>query len=143
MPFDSCHCSCALRNQTPHVGDGARQSRGQSSQPASRGHGEPSGWFVALPAAERFGAGDCWGEDDPGWCELTLIARRFVWGDSRPDDADEIYSDTVDHRASRDGVLFLLRDWDIRYRPGERRLTEAVYDEAHLPVVGTAADLVE
>ena len=44
------------------------------------------------------------------------------------DDHDEIVSPSVDHRGRRDGVLFVLRGWDIRYRPGERRVTEAVFD---------------
>ncbi len=61
------------------------------------------------------------------------IARTFVWGDGRPDDHDEIVSLSVDHGARRDGVRFALRRWDIRYRPGERRVTEAVYDEVRRP----------
>jgi hypothetical protein len=61
------------------------------------------------------------------------IARTFVWDDGRPDDHDEIVSPAVDHRARHDGVQFELRHWDIRYRPGERRVTEAIYDEAQQP----------
>jgi hypothetical protein len=64
---------------------------------------------------------------------LMLIARTFVWGDGRPNDSDEILSRTVDHHVTHDGVLFVLRHWDIRYRPGERRVTKAVYDEVRPP----------
>ncbi len=64
------------------------------------------------------------------------IARTFVWRDGRPDDHDEVVSPSVDPSARRDGVPFALRRWEIRYRPGERRVTEAVYDEVRRP--GTA-----
>ena len=58
-----------------------------------------------------------------------LIARTFVWGEGRPDDGDEIRSLYVDHHVIHDGVDFQLGRWDIRYRPGERRVTEAVYEK--------------
>lgn len=58
-----------------------------------------------------------------------LIERRFVWGDGRPDEFDEIHADTIDRHLTRAGARFRLRTWDLRYRPGRRRLTEAVYDE--------------
>ncbi len=59
------------------------------------------------------------------------IARKFVWSDGRPDDHDEIVSASVDHRVTHEGVSFELHDWDIRYRAGKRRLTEAIYNEFH------------
>ena len=58
------------------------------------------------------------------------IVRTFVWSDERPDDTDEIRSLELEHHVRYHGVLFHLRTWDIRYPPGERRVTEAIYDEA-------------
>jgi len=58
------------------------------------------------------------------------IVRTFVWSDERPDDTDEIGSLELEHHVRYHGVLFHLRTWDIRYPPGERRVTEAIYDEA-------------
>jgi hypothetical protein len=63
------------------------------------------------------------------------MVRTFVWGDGRPDDSDEIRSTGIDRHVRYRGVLFQLRTWDIRYPPGERRVTEAVYDEAVDPEV--------
>ena len=62
-----------------------------------------------------------------------LIARTFVWGEGRPDDGDEIRSLYVDHHVIHDGVDFHLGRWDIRYRPGERRVTQAVYEKVRGP----------
>jgi hypothetical protein len=58
------------------------------------------------------------------------IVRTFVWNDERPDDTDEIRSTGIDHHVRYQGVLFELRTWDIRYPPGQPRLTEVIYDEA-------------
>ena len=58
------------------------------------------------------------------------MMRTFVWNDERPDDTDEIRSTGVDHHVRHHGVLFHLRTWDIRYAPGQRRVTEVIYDEA-------------
>ena len=58
------------------------------------------------------------------------ITRTFVWRNERPDDHDEIRSGRLDHHLLHDGVRFELRGWDIRYTPGEPRVTEATYDEA-------------
>ena len=58
------------------------------------------------------------------------IVRTFVWNDERPDDTDEIRSTGIEHHVRHQGVLFGLRSWDIRYPPGQRRVTEAIYDEA-------------
>jgi hypothetical protein len=57
------------------------------------------------------------------------IERRFVWKDGRPDGRDELRSETIAPRVRHDGVTFELRSWDIRYKPGRPRVTEAVYDE--------------
>lgn len=57
-----------------------------------------------------------------------LISQRFVWGDGRPDDVDEISSSNVDHQVTRGGVPFQLLRWEIRYLPGTRRVTEAIYE---------------
>ena len=57
------------------------------------------------------------------------IVRTFVWNDERPDDTDEIRATGVDHHVRHHGVLFQLRTWDIRYPPGQRRITEVIYDE--------------
>lgn len=62
-----------------------------------------------------------------------LITRTFVWGAGRPDDSDEISSPNVDHLVTHDGVDFQLGRWDVRYRPGERRVTEAVYEKVRRP----------
>ena len=58
------------------------------------------------------------------------IVRIFVWNDERPDDTEEIRSTGIDHHVRHHGVLFRLRTWEIRYPPGQRRVTEAIYDEA-------------
>jgi hypothetical protein len=58
------------------------------------------------------------------------MVRTFVWNDERPDDTDEIRATGIDHHVRYQGALFKLRTWDIRYPPGERRVTEAIYDEA-------------
>jgi len=64
------------------------------------------------------------------------IVRTFVWNDDeRPDDNDEIRSTGIDHHVRYHGVLFQLRTWDIRYPPGQRRVTEAIYDEARSETV--------
>ena len=57
------------------------------------------------------------------------IARHFTWSDERPDDRDEIRSVDIPPRVTHAGVLFALRTWDIRYPPGEERVTDAFYDE--------------
>lgn len=57
------------------------------------------------------------------------IVRTFVWRDGRADDRDEIRSPTIDHFVAHRGELFELRSWKIRYPPGERRVTEVLYDE--------------
>ena len=57
------------------------------------------------------------------------IARVFVWSDDRPDDHDEIRSIDIPPRVTHAGVLFELRTWDIRYAPGQERVTDAFYDE--------------
>jgi hypothetical protein len=57
------------------------------------------------------------------------IERTFIWRDERPDEHEELRADGVDHLVRRDGSLFTLRRWDVRYRPGQRRVTEAIYDE--------------
>ena len=59
------------------------------------------------------------------------IARRFVWNDGRPDDHDEVFAASVGHRVTHDGVRFALGRWDIRYPAGERRVTDAIYNEIH------------
>lgn len=64
-----------------------------------------------------------------GLTSEVRIKRTFVWRDGRPDDQDEILFYSVDHRVTHDGVPFALRRWDLRYRAGEQRVTEAVYDE--------------
>ena len=58
------------------------------------------------------------------------IAQVFVWKDDRPDDHVEIRSVDIPHHVTHDGTLFELRTWDIRYPPGQLRVTEAIYDEA-------------
>ena len=55
--------------------------------------------------------------------------RTFVWRDDRPDDRDELRSETVQHLVQHAGVTFELRSWDVRYAPGKPRVTEVVYDE--------------
>jgi len=58
------------------------------------------------------------------------IARVFVWRDEkRPVDRDEIRSLDIPHRVTHDGTHFELRNWDLRYPPGQERITDAVYDE--------------
>lgn len=57
------------------------------------------------------------------------IARIFVWSDDRPDDHDEIRSLDIPHHVTRDGAVFELRNWDIRYPQGQERITDAFYDE--------------
>jgi hypothetical protein len=48
------------------------------------------------------------------------ITRRFVWGDNRADEYEEILSPTVDRLVTRGGTPFYLRHWEIRYAPGSR-----------------------
>jgi hypothetical protein len=57
------------------------------------------------------------------------IARTFVWRDDRADEHDEILSGELTHRVFHEGSWFELRGWDVRYRSGAPRVTEAVYDE--------------
>jgi hypothetical protein len=56
--------------------------------------------------------------------------RTFVWRDDRVDDRDEIRSAQIAERVLHGGAWFDLRGWDIRYRSGAPRVTEAIYDEA-------------
>lgn len=57
------------------------------------------------------------------------LARVFVWSDDRPDDRDEIRSVVIAPHVTHAGTLFELRTWDIRYPPGQERVTDAFYDE--------------
>ena len=57
------------------------------------------------------------------------ISRHFTWSDERPDDVDEIRSIDIAPRVTHAGVPFALRTWDLRYPPGEERVTDAFYDE--------------
>lgn len=57
------------------------------------------------------------------------IARVFVWNDDRPDGHDEIRSVDIPRQVTHDGAHFMLRTWDIRYPPGEDRVTDAIYDQ--------------
>jgi hypothetical protein len=52
------------------------------------------------------------------------IARHFTWSDGRP-----VRSIDIAPRVTHAGVRFALRTWDIRYPPGEERVTDAFYDE--------------
>ena len=69
------------------------------------------------------------------------IVRRFVWSNGRPDDHDVVVSASVANRVTHEGVAFVLRHWDIRYRPAERRINEAIYNEmdGHRPGQGSPA----
>jgi hypothetical protein len=59
------------------------------------------------------------------------IVRTFVWRGDRADDHDEILSgEEIAQRVLHRGAWFELRGWDVRYRSGAPRVTEAVYDEA-------------
>ena len=58
------------------------------------------------------------------------IVRTFVWNDERPNDTDEVRAAAVDNHVRHHGVLFQLRTWELRYPPGKRRVTQAIYDEA-------------
>ncbi len=58
------------------------------------------------------------------------IVRTFVWNDERPNDTDEVRAAGVDNHVRHHGVLFQLRNWELRYPPGKRRVTQAIYDEA-------------
>ena len=58
------------------------------------------------------------------------IQRRFVWGDERADEYEELLAPAVDRFLNHDGVPFDLRLWYLRYRAGKPRLTQAVYEEA-------------
>ena len=73
---------------------------------------------------------NCLKRPAPGDMGAVRIVRTFVWSDERPDDIDEIRSTGIDHHVRHHGVLFQLRTWDIRYPPGQQRVTEVIYDEA-------------
>ena len=61
------------------------------------------------------------------------IVRRFVWSDGRPADHEAIHAAEVSQRLLHQGVLFTLRNWDVRYTTGEPRITAAIYDQAGEP----------
>ena len=91
----------------------------------------PAGAFETNALTQH--AANCLKRPARGDTGRMRMVRTFVWNDGRPDDTDEIRSTGIDRHVRHRGVLFQLRTWDIRYPPGERRVTEAVYDEAVSP----------
>ena len=57
------------------------------------------------------------------------IARVFKWSDDRPDHHDEIRSSDIAPHVTHECTLFALRTWNIPYRRGQERITDAFYNE--------------
>ena len=111
-------------------GKGSTQDKGIAPAPPDRHRKEPQRSWRSHPGRLRQPRRRVWVCRSWEYRRVMRIVRTFVWRGDRADDHDEIISGKIAPRVLHEGAWFQLRGWDVRYRSGAPRVTEAIYDEA-------------